>query len=70
MAQVKAPMVGMVIEVLVEAGVTVSEEDELLIIESMKMQIPVTAPEAGTITAIHVTAGTSVQEDDLLLEYE
>jgi len=60
-------MVGKVVEVLVEAGAAVAEEDELLVIESMKMEIPVAAPTAGTVTEIHVSAGDTVQEDDLLL---
>ncbi len=60
-------MVGKVVEVLVEAGAAVSEEDELLVLESMKMEIPVAAPSAGTVTEIHVSAGDTVQEDDLLL---
>ena len=67
MTEVRAPMVGKVVEVLVEAGAAVSEEDELLVIESMKMEIPVAAPAAGTVTEIHVSAGDTVQEDDLLL---
>jgi acetyl-CoA carboxylase biotin carboxyl carrier protein len=67
MTEVRAPMVGKVIEVLVQLGATVAEEDELLILESMKMEIPVPAPTAGSIREIHVTAGDSVQENDLLM---
>ena len=67
MTEVRAPMVGKVIEVLVEAGASVAEEDELLIIESMKMEIPVPAPAAGTVQAIHVGAGDTVQENELLV---
>jgi biotin carboxyl carrier protein len=67
MTEVRAPMVGKVIEVLVQLGATVAEEDELLILESMKMEIPVPSPAAGSIRVIHVIAGASVQEDDLLI---
>ncbi len=67
MTEVRAPMVGKVLEVLVEAGATVAEEDELLILESMKMEIPVAAPAAGTVQSVHVSAGDTVQENDLLV---
>ena len=67
MTEIRAPMVGKVVEVLVQAGAAVGEEDELLILESMKMEIPVTAPAAGTVGEIHVGAGDTVQENDLLL---
>jgi len=60
-------MVGKIIEVLVQPGVRVAEEDDLLVIESMKMQIPITAPAAGTVEAVHVAEGATVRENDLLL---
>jgi acetyl-CoA carboxylase biotin carboxyl carrier protein len=65
--ELRAPMVGRIIEVLVETGARVEEEDEVLVIESMKMQIPIAAPCGGTVTAIHVNVGDTVQEGDLLL---
>jgi biotin carboxyl carrier protein len=67
MTEVRAPMVGKVVEVLVQPGASVALEDELLIIESMKMEIPIPAPTGGTVHAIHVTAGDTVQEYDLLV---
>jgi acetyl-CoA carboxylase biotin carboxyl carrier protein len=67
MTEVRAPMVGKVVEVLVQAGAAVAEEDELLVIESMKMEIPVPAPSGGTVQEIHVSAGDTVQENDLLV---
>jgi biotin carboxyl carrier protein len=60
-------MVGRIIEVLVEEGAPVEEEDEVLVLESMKMQIPITVPRAGRITDIRVKPGDTVQEGDLLL---
>jgi biotin carboxyl carrier protein len=53
-------------EVKVAAGESVREEDELLIIESMKMHIPVTAPAAGRVESIAVDVGDQVSEDDLV----
>jgi biotin carboxyl carrier protein len=67
MTEVRAPMVGRVVEVLVQPGAAVAQEDELLILESMKMEIPVPAPAAGTVREVHVSAGDTVQEHDLLL---
>ena len=64
---VKSPMVGKVIEVLVEVGARVSADDELLILESMKMEIPVVAPRDGVVQELRVSAGDTVQEDDILL---
>jgi len=63
-------MVGRIIEVLVEPGAQVDEEDEVLVIESMKMQIPITAPRAARIGEIRVSPGTTVQEGDVLLTLE
>lgn len=70
MAAINAPMAGTILEVLVAPGDTVDAEDELLILESMKMEIPVEAPAGGTVTAVHVAEGDPVQEDDPLLEIE
>jgi biotin carboxyl carrier protein len=63
-------MVATVFEILVEAGDEVQEEDELVLLESMKMQIPVPAPRAGKVASIDVAQGDSIQEDDLLLTLE
>lgn len=70
MSEIRAPMAGKIIEILVTAGATVEAEDELLIIESMKMEIPITATAAGAIAQIHVGAGDTVQEHDLLISFE
>ena len=70
MEELRAPMVGRIIEVLVEPGAQVDEEDEVLVIESMKMQIPITAPRAARIGEIRVSPGTTVQEGDVLLILE
>jgi biotin carboxyl carrier protein len=60
-------MVGTVVDILVQPGVQVAEDDVLLILESMKIDIPVQAPRAGTVQEVRVSAGDTVQEDDLLL---
>ena len=68
--EIRAPMVGTIVEILVEPGARIDAEDEVLVIESMKMQIPVTAPRAGAVQSIPVQVGQVVQEGDLLLILE
>ena len=70
MADVLAPMAGTVFQILVAAGDTVSVADELIILESMKMEIPVEATAAGTVAMIAVEEGQPVQEGDRLLTLE
>ncbi|MCD6353142.1 MAG: biotin/lipoyl-binding protein [Proteobacteria bacterium] len=64
--EVKAPMVGKIISVKAEVGQSVGEDDEMFIIEAMKMEIPIGAPAAGTVKEIKVEAGKSVESDDVL----
>ena len=68
--QIKAELAGNVWKILVEAGQTVAADETLLILESMKMEIPVNAPSAGRVARLHVKAGDPVQEDQLLVELE
>lgn len=60
-------MTASVWKVEVAVGQTVAADDDLVILESMKMEIPVAAPEAGTVTAIHVAAGDQVTEGQALV---
>ena len=57
-------------KVLVKAGDTVADGDTLVILESMKMEIPVEAPVAGVVTAIHVKPDDQVTEGDLIATIE
>ena len=66
MTEVKAELVGSVWKVEVAAGHEVGEEDVLLILESMKMEIPVTAPVAGTVLEVRVAEGDVVKEGQVL----
>lgn len=61
-----SPTTGAVWKIEVAVGATVAEGDVLMVIESMKMEIPVEAPAAGTVTAIGVREGEQVQEDQVL----
>ena len=68
MAEVRAEMVANVWKVLVSEGDHVEDDDTLVILESMKMEIPVLAETAGVITKLHVAEGDVVQEDELIAE--
>lgn len=65
--EVKSPMAGTIFELLVEPGDSVDEGDELVILESMKMEIPVEAPVAGSVAQVHIAQGDQVQEGDPLI---
>jgi acetyl-CoA carboxylase biotin carboxyl carrier protein len=70
MADLLAPMGGKVIKILVSPGQTVNEDDELLILEAMKMEMPITAEAKGTVVAIKVEAGQNVEANQVLLVWE
>jgi acetyl-CoA carboxylase biotin carboxyl carrier protein len=69
-ADVVAEMAGMVKEVLVGPGDTVAAGQELLIIESMKMEVPVESPQEGTVGEVFVEEGTVIEEGHVLLHLE
>ena len=66
MADVASPVTGSVFQINTEVGATVSEGDELIVLESMKMEVPVEAPINGTVAEIKVEIGQSVNEGDIL----
>lgn len=68
--QVSAEMVANVHSVAVSAGEVVEPGGTLLILESMKMEIPVLAEVGGTVVDVKVRAGDVVQEGDVLVELE
>jgi acetyl-CoA carboxylase biotin carboxyl carrier protein len=65
-AEVRAEMVANVWKVVAAEGDQVDDGDTLVILESMKMEIPVVAEGPGTITSMHVAEGDVVQEGDLI----
>jgi acetyl-CoA carboxylase biotin carboxyl carrier protein len=65
-AEVRAEMVANVWKVVAAEGADVSDGDTLVILESMKMEIPVLAEGSGTLTHLHVAEGDIVQEGDLI----
>ena len=70
MAEVVAEMVANVWKVVVAEGDSVGEGDPLVILESMKMEIPVDAPVAGVVKEVRVQEGGLVQEGDVIAVIE
>ena len=68
--EVEAQITGSVWKIETQVGARVEEEDVLLIIESMKMEIPVEAPCAGTVAEIRVEEGQAIEEGDVLVLLE
>lgn len=68
--EVRAPLAGNIWSVLVEPGAKVEEDDELVIIEALKMENPVCAPCDGTVKEVKVKKGDKVAEDDVLVVIE
>lgn len=68
MALVRTEVAGNVWKIEVTIGQAVAEGDVLVIIESMKMEIPVEAPAAGTVRAIRVAEGDTIAEGAVVVE--
>jgi biotin carboxyl carrier protein len=64
--KVKAPITGVVFQVLTKPGDKVASGDPIIVLESMKMEIPVEAPRAGVVKEINATEGETVQEGDTI----
>ena len=68
--EVLVPLAGNIWLVLVEVGDEVEEDDELVVIEALKMENPVYAPCDGVVSEIKVKKGDVVEDDDLLMIIE
>jgi len=68
--EVEAQIAGNVWKIETQVGARVREEDVLLILESMKMEIPVESPCAGRVAEIRVREGDSIEEGAVLAEIE
>jgi acetyl-CoA carboxylase biotin carboxyl carrier protein len=68
--EITAELVGCLWKIVAHVGQQVEEDDTVMIIESMKMEIPVTAPVSGTIARILVREGDLVQEGQVLAVVE
>jgi acetyl-CoA carboxylase biotin carboxyl carrier protein len=61
---VKAHITGVVFQITTKPGDPVAAGDAVIVLESMKMEIPVESPRAGTVREIKVAEGQTVQEGD------
>ena len=68
--ELKAPMPGKVNQILLNVGDQVNQDDEVMIIEAMKMEMPICAPCSGTIKEIKAKEGESVQGEAVLAVIE
>lgn len=66
----RSPLAGVVSEVKVGVGDTVEADQEVIVLEAMKMFTTITAPRAGTVKALEVAKGDAVKQGALLLEFE
>ena len=64
--EVRAHITGVVFQVVAGVGEKVAAGDPILILESMKMEIPVEAPRAGVVRELRVAEGQTVQEGDVV----
>ena len=64
--EVESEVTGNVWKILLAEGVSVSEGNVIMILESMKMEIPVEAPDSGGLTSIKVAEEDQVEEDQVL----
>ena len=65
-AVIRSPMPGLIIAVPVEEGQLVSKGDQIVILESMKMENELRSPRDGVVKRLHVQPGASVEKDQLL----
>ena len=70
MNEIKAPMPGLILDVHVQVGDSVSESDDLLTIEAMKMENKLTAASDVVVKEIHVSKGDKVDKNQVLISFE
>ena len=68
-AEVKAPMPGLVLKIIAQAGTSVSKGDALLVLEAMKMENVIKSPTDGTIASIEVQQGKTVEKNQVMVRF-
>ena len=68
--EIKAHITGVVFQIAAKAGDSVAAGDPVIVLESMKMEIPVEAPRAGSVKEIRVQEGQTVQEGETVAVLE
>jgi biotin carboxyl carrier protein len=69
-AELKAPMPGLVLDILVSPGQAVHKGDKLLVLEAMKMENAIKAPADATISAVRCEKGQAVDKNQVLLSFD
>jgi len=67
---VTAPMVGKIVDIKVKVGDRVQEDDEIAIMEAMKMEMPIVAPASGVVKQILISVGQTCETDMVLAVIE
>jgi acetyl-CoA carboxylase biotin carboxyl carrier protein len=67
---VTVPMVGKIVSVSVKVGDRVKENDQIAVLEAMKMEMPIVAPVDGTVKEIHVSGGQEVESEAVIAVLE
>ncbi len=70
MSDITAPMGGKIIDIKVKVGDSVNEGDEIVILEAMKMELPVVSDDAGTVKEIKCANGDAVEAETVLVILE
>ena len=70
MVEVAAPMVGKVVKILVQVGAEVEEDEPVVMLEAMKVEMPVVAPDDGKVATIAVKEGDTVEAEQVLITLE
>lgn len=68
--KINSPLAGKVISVMVSQGDSVEEDEEIMVLEAMKMETSVYSTSEGKVSEIRVKSGDSVEEDDVLMVLE
>ena len=70
MSEIIAPMAAKVFEVKVKPGDKIEEGEEVLVLEAMKMEMPMVAEEAGTVKEVRCAVGDAVEAEAVLIVLE
>lgn len=69
MLEIKAPMPGLVLNVMVEEGQEVNKGDNLLVLEAMKMENIIKSPSSGVVKKIRINKGDKVEKNEILIQF-
>lgn len=69
-AEIKAPMPGLVLDIIVEEGIEVKKGDNLLILEAMKMENIIKSPADGVVKKLSIIKGDKVEKNQVLLQFK